>query len=154
MLVRGFLKDLLSFFLFISFIYVKLIIYLPLCESYRLFNVTYELNMKATFSTYYSIIFKLRTLYANFFFLIIIQFSNLTRRPIAGHANLCPGSISTKSQELETLLSTVKHEILHALGFSVSLYAFYRDSYGNPLTPRRPDTGKPILNEKYVLKNN
>ncbi|KAL7295625.1 hypothetical protein TKK_0010988 [Trichogramma kaykai] len=41
-------------------------------------------------------------------------------RPIAGHANLCPESISTKSQELETLLSTVKHEILHALGFSAS----------------------------------
>lgn len=69
-------------------------------------------------------------------------------RPIAGHANLCPNSISTKPQELETLLSTVKHEILHALGFSVSLYAFYRDTEGNPLTPRRPDTGKPALNEK------
>lgn len=69
-------------------------------------------------------------------------------RPIAGHANLCPNSISMKPQELETLLSTVKHEILHALGFSVSLYAFYRDKDGNPLTPRRPDTGKPPLNEQ------
>ncbi|XP_046600078.1 leishmanolysin-like peptidase isoform X1 [Neodiprion lecontei] len=69
-------------------------------------------------------------------------------RPIAGHANLCPGSISTKPQELETLLSTVKHEILHALGFSVSLYAFYRDENGEPRTPRRAETGKPTLNEK------
>ncbi|XP_034944355.1 leishmanolysin-like peptidase [Chelonus insularis] len=69
-------------------------------------------------------------------------------RPIAGHANLCPGSISTKPQELETLLSTVKHEILHALGFSASLYAFYRDENGDPRTPRRSDTGKPPLNEK------
>ncbi|XP_033218855.1 leishmanolysin-like peptidase isoform X2 [Belonocnema kinseyi] len=69
-------------------------------------------------------------------------------RPIAGHANLCPGSISTKTQELETLLSTVKHEILHALGFSVSLYAFYRDKNGEPRTPRRSETGKPPLNEK------
>lgn len=68
-------------------------------------------------------------------------------RPIAGHANLCPESISTKPQELEILLSTVKHEILHALGFSVSLFAFYRDSNGNPLTPRE-DNGKPRLNEK------
>lgn len=65
----------------------------------------------------------------------------------AGHANLCPESISTKPQELEILLSTVKHEILHALGFSVSLYAFYRDDHGQPLTPRG-DNGKPILNEK------
>lgn len=69
-------------------------------------------------------------------------------RPIAGHANLCPASISTKPQELETLLSTVKHEILHALGFSVSLYAFYRDENGEPLTPRNPDTGKPALDER------
>lgn len=75
----------------------------------------------------------------------------IASRPIAGHANLCPGSISTKPQELETLLSTVKHEILHALGFSVSLYAFYRDENGEPRTPRRSDTGKPPLNEKYVF---
>ncbi|XP_056646340.1 leishmanolysin-like peptidase [Diorhabda sublineata] len=68
-------------------------------------------------------------------------------RPIAGHANLCPNSISTKRQELEILLSTVKHEILHALGFSVSLYAFYRDAEGRPLTQRSPETGKPPLNE-------
>lgn len=72
-------------------------------------------------------------------------------RPIAGHANLCPDSISTKPQELETLLSTVKHEILHALGFSVSLYAFYRDENGNPRTPRKHDTGKPFLDEKLQI---
>ena len=52
---------------------------------------------------------------------------SLLCRPIAGHANLCPSSVSTKPQELEILLSTVKHEMLHALGFSVSLFAFYRD---------------------------
>uniref|UniRef100_A0A8D8WJ44 Leishmanolysin-like peptidase n=3 Tax=Cacopsylla melanoneura TaxID=428564 RepID=A0A8D8WJ44_9HEMI len=72
-------------------------------------------------------------------------------RPIAGHANLCPESISTKPQELEILLSTVKHEILHALGFSVSLFAFYRDSNGDPLTPRE-DNGKPLLNEKLQAR--
>lgn len=71
-------------------------------------------------------------------------------RPIAGHANLCPKSISTKPQELDTLISTVKHEILHALGFSVSLYAFYRDDHGNPLTPR-DNKGKPPLNAEYVI---
>ncbi|XP_066247527.1 leishmanolysin-like peptidase [Euwallacea similis] len=68
-------------------------------------------------------------------------------RPIAGHANLCPNSISTSRQDLEILLSTVKHEILHALGFSVSLYAFYRSRDGTPLTERSPETGKPPLNE-------
>jgi hypothetical protein len=60
-----------------------------------------------------------------------LSFAVLTKvrilfRPIAGHANLCPSSISTKPQELDILLSTVKHEMLHALGFSVSLFAFYR----------------------------
>ena len=61
-------------------------------------------------------------------------------RPIAGHANICPDSISTKPQDLETLISTFKvrhngisiyfnlllsfwslssqHEAVHALGFS------------------------------------
>lgn len=49
------------------------------------------------------------------------------RRPIAGHANLCPNSISTKPQDLDTLLSTVKHEILHALvSLAFYLYAFMR----------------------------
>ncbi|KAK6635611.1 hypothetical protein RUM44_000865 [Polyplax serrata] len=60
-------------------------------------------------------------------------------------------SISTKPQELEVLLSTVKHEILHALGFSVSLYAFYRDEKGRPLTPRG-ENGKPILDEKLQTR--
>lgn len=43
-----------------------------------------------------------------------------TNRPIAGHINLCLDSISTKTQDLETLLSTIKHEMLHSLAFSVS----------------------------------
>eukprot|EP00095_Tigriopus_kingsejongensis_P009354 snap_masked-scaffold488_size158317-processed-gene-0.2 protein:Tk09354 transcript:snap_masked-scaffold488_size158317-processed-gene-0.2-mRNA-1 annotation:"conserved hypothetical protein" len=72
-------------------------------------------------------------------------------RPIAGHANLCPGSISTKRQELDVLLSTVKHEMLHALGFSVSLFAFYRDKEGQPLTPRG-ENGKPNLNEELQTR--
>lgn len=75
-------------------------------------------------------------------------------RPIAGHANLCPESISTKPQDLETLLSTVKHEILHALGFSVSLYAYFRDKEGNPLTPRNPRTGKPKTSSITFNGNN
>ncbi|KAK9497719.1 hypothetical protein O3M35_004387 [Rhynocoris fuscipes] len=72
-------------------------------------------------------------------------------RPIAGHANFCPNSISTKPQELAILLSTVKHEILHALGFSISLFAFYRDSNGNPLTARE-DNGKPLQNTKLQAR--
>ena len=67
--------------------------------------------------------------------------------PIAGHANLCPNSISTKPQDLETLLSTVKHEILHALGFSVSLYAYFRNKEGVPLSSRGRN-GKPLISRQ------
>ncbi|EHA97814.1 Leishmanolysin-like peptidase, partial [Heterocephalus glaber] len=59
-----------------------------------------------------------------------------TDRPIAGYANLCPNMISTQPQEFIGMLSTVKHEIIHALGFSAGLFAFYRDKDGNPLTSR------------------
>ncbi|XP_072946899.1 leishmanolysin-like peptidase [Epargyreus clarus] len=72
-------------------------------------------------------------------------------RPVAGHANFCPGELSTKYRDLPSVLSTVKHEMLHALGFSVSLFGFYRDDNGEPLTERRPDTGNPPLDEELQI---
>lgn len=57
-------------------------------------------------------------------------------RPVAGHVNLCPESLSTHDHDKEILSSTVRHEMLHALGFSVGLYAFFRDKDGNPRTRR------------------
>ncbi|XP_059047554.1 leishmanolysin-like peptidase isoform X2 [Achroia grisella] len=72
-------------------------------------------------------------------------------RPVAGHANFCPGELSTKYRDMPSVLSTVKHEMLHALGFSVSLFAFYRDDDGEPLTLRRPDTGNPPLDEELQI---
>nr|XP_027196762.1 leishmanolysin-like peptidase [Dermatophagoides pteronyssinus] len=76
-------------------------------------------------------------------------------RPIAGHANICPDSISTKPQDLETLISTFKHEILHALGFSVSLYAFYLDPNGsNPtIDALKNQQNKHSLNNNRGLLN-
>ncbi|KAK7169375.1 hypothetical protein R3I93_005369 [Phoxinus phoxinus] len=71
-------------------------------------------------------------------------------RPIAGYANLCPNMISTQPQEFEGMLSTVKHEIIHALGFSAGLFAFYHDDDGNPLTPRSA-SGLPAYNESLGL---
>ncbi|XP_028599784.2 leishmanolysin-like peptidase isoform X1 [Podarcis muralis] len=67
-------------------------------------------------------------------------------RPIAGYANLCPNMISTQAQEFAGMLSTVKHEIIHALGFSAGLFAFYRDDDGNPLTAPSQN-GLPPFNE-------
>ncbi|XP_075687136.1 leishmanolysin-like peptidase, partial [Rhinoderma darwinii] len=67
-------------------------------------------------------------------------------RPIAGYANLCPNMISTQPQEFAGMLSTVKHEIIHALGFSAGLFALYRDDHGEPLTPRHMND-LPTFNE-------
>jgi len=63
-------------------------------------------------------------------------------RPIAGHTNICPQALN--STKIESLISTIRHELLHALGFSASLYAFYRDENGDPRTPRG-DSGKPPI---------
>ncbi|XP_048202807.1 leishmanolysin-like peptidase isoform X2 [Perognathus longimembris pacificus] len=71
-------------------------------------------------------------------------------RPIAGYANLCPNMISTQPQEFVGMLSTVKHEIIHALGFSAGLFAFYHDQNGNPLTSRFAD-GLPPFNYSLGL---
>jgi len=69
-------------------------------------------------------------------------------RPVAGYVNLCPKSVSHKQSDSHSVLATLKHEILHALGFSAGLYAFFLDDAGNPLTPRDPRTGKPPFNPK------
>uniref|UniRef100_A0A8D0HFU6 Leishmanolysin-like peptidase n=1 Tax=Sphenodon punctatus TaxID=8508 RepID=A0A8D0HFU6_SPHPU len=71
-------------------------------------------------------------------------------RPIAGYANLCPNIISTHPQEFISMLSTVKHEIVHALGFSAGLFAFYHDDNGKPLTSRSAD-GLPPFNDTLGL---
>uniref|UniRef100_A0A914WX98 Leishmanolysin-like peptidase n=1 Tax=Plectus sambesii TaxID=2011161 RepID=A0A914WX98_9BILA len=63
--------------------------------------------------------------------------------PIAGHVNLCPSGVSTAAHDQEVLMSTVKHEILHALGFSAGLYAFFRDDNGQPRT-KRNQYNKPV----------
>lgn len=84
-----------------------------------------------------------------------------TDRPVAGHANLCPSSISTDFKDLKTLIATVKHELTHVLGFSVSLFAYYRDELGRPLTEREsalssipvdPATGYAKWSEKIIKK--
>mmetsp|Transcript_45636 Transcript_45636/g.108641 ORF Transcript_45636/g.108641 Transcript_45636/m.108641 type:complete len:1236 (+) Transcript_45636:58-3765(+) len=56
-------------------------------------------------------------------------------RPIAGYINLCPRS-SVMSADWHVNVATIVHEILHALVFSPSLYAFYRDASGHPRTHR------------------
>ena len=49
-------------------------------------------------------------------------------RPVAGHVNICPNNLDNPKE----LTENIKHEILHVLGFSVKLYAFFRDRSGKP----------------------
>ena len=53
--------------------------------------------------------------------------------------------IVLQERDIRSLESTLKHELLHALGFSSSLVAFFRDTEGRPRTPRLED-GKPAIN--------
>lgn len=72
-------------------------------------------------------------------------------RPIAGHTNICPVAIVSGDSAIKSLTSTVKHELLHALGFSASLFAFFRDQNGAPRTPR-DESGKPPINHELRVR--
>ncbi|XP_032242043.1 leishmanolysin-like peptidase isoform X2 [Nematostella vectensis] len=78
------------------------------------------------------------------------QQEHMLDRPVAGFANLCPDRLDTDPRHYSNLISTVKHEVYHALGFSAGLYAFYRDKQGAPLTQRRKH-GLPVYNDKTNL---
>jgi len=72
-------------------------------------------------------------------------------RPIAGSINFCPAWFTDTSNEF--IFSVTKHEMLHALAFSRSLFPFWRDSEGNPRTPRGSNGLPPIDNgSAYPLK--
>ncbi|CAH8570621.1 unnamed protein product [Schistosoma curassoni] len=68
-----------------------------------------------------------------------------TDRPVAGYINFCPDTLSNEYNDKMRSLFVATHEILHSLGFSTSLFAFYRDKQNRPLTPRDPITFKPAL---------
>ncbi|XP_065185667.1 leishmanolysin-like peptidase [Sycon ciliatum] len=64
-------------------------------------------------------------------------------RPVAGYINLCPDTLNLDTASYAAIQGTIRHEIYHILAFSPSLFAYYRDSSGNPLTARlasRPNT--------------
>ena len=72
-----------------------------------------------------------------------------TDRPVAGHVNLCPGPLL--KADLAHLADTVKHELLHILGFSVQLFPFYRDGRGRARTVR-DKAGRPRhRHPRYLL---
>ena len=65
--------------------------------------------------------------------------------------NICPKNMDfTKVDGQVNLVDNLKHKPLNSLGFSVQIYAFFRDGRGKPRTPRGR-SGKPPLHGKYLL---
>ncbi|EYB82785.1 hypothetical protein Y032_0351g3242 [Ancylostoma ceylanicum] len=55
----------------------------------------------------------------------------LTKRPVAGYVNVCPGLFNKiKANEMSQWEATIKHELIHAFVFSTTLYARYRGAKG------------------------
>ncbi|KAA3677918.1 leishmanolysin-like peptidase [Paragonimus westermani] len=81
------------------------------------------------------------------------QTASHTDRPIAGYINFCPNVLKHESSDRVRSLFIAKHELLHALGFSSSLFAMYRDENNQPLTPRDPNTQLPSLGWSQISSN-
>eukprot|EP00899_Mesostigma_viride_P003553 jgi/Mesvir1/13199/Mv06159-RA.1 len=62
-----------------------------------------------------------------------------TDRPTSGGINFCPDNLDTNyDDDISWLrqLNTAVHELVHVLGFSSSLFPYYRDPTGKPRNPR------------------
>merc|ERR1719335_269927 len=58
-------------------------------------------------------------------------------RPTVGYVNFCPTMIDMAASQWESQWSTGVHEIMHAMGFSSSRFAWFWDhSPGQPRTSR------------------
>eukprot|EP00929_Paragymnodinium_shiwhaense_P065339 TRINITY_DN32767_c0_g1_i1.p1 TRINITY_DN32767_c0_g1~~TRINITY_DN32767_c0_g1_i1.p1 ORF type:complete len:1319 (+),score=185.65 TRINITY_DN32767_c0_g1_i1:128-4084(+) len=63
-------------------------------------------------------------------------------RPIAGNLNFCRQAEFGRRQTWQLSVGIAIHEIVHALGFASSSFAFFRDDDGRPRT-RRDESGRP-----------
>lgn len=68
-------------------------------------------------------------------------------RPVAGNVHFCPNAFARRSTEF--IFEVTKHELLHALGFSASLFPFWRDPSGQPRTMRTAGGQPPIVNNMF-----
>mmetsp|Transcript_1576 Transcript_1576/g.2132 ORF Transcript_1576/g.2132 Transcript_1576/m.2132 type:complete len:723 (+) Transcript_1576:79-2247(+) len=66
-------------------------------------------------------------------------------RPVVGYIQMCPAQheVKTTAGARDEDYHTALHEILHILGWSSSLFPFYRESSGAPRTPRCGPSGGP-----------
>ena len=62
-------------------------------------------------------------------------------RPIVGSINFCPGVVAptTDALQLASDQAVALHEMIHLVGFSMTLFSYFRDEAGTPRTQRCPD---------------
>lgn len=63
---------------------------------------------------------------------------NQCDRPIFGLINFCKNQLN-KGKSADEWVSTAVHEMMHALGFSSNLFAYFRNANGTPKFPRNAD---------------
>jgi len=77
-------------------------------------------------------------------------------RPVVGLINMCSQHNSYKGTEAKILedVSLVIHEMTHSLVFSSNLYPFFRNSSGEPRTPRDSNGSPPSVDGRPVASTN
>lgn len=89
------------------------------------------------------------------------QLEDTIDRPVAGNVNFCPEGITRNVNGLEYIAAVTKHEILHAIGFSSSLFPYWHDADGNPRTSRESnqfptmastDTIRPLTYPRWLTR--
>merc|ERR1719163_1827824 len=68
-------------------------------------------------------------------------------RPMFGALNICPETLSLDPADTYRQISMIIHEFLHMLGFSSSLFRYFRNSDGTPKLPRDPRDPSRVLGE-------
>ncbi|XP_064398055.1 uncharacterized protein LOC135344730 isoform X3 [Halichondria panicea] len=71
------------------------------------------------------------------------ELENELDRPIAGYINFCPSPFANLTDDGAIALGI--HEVMHAIGFSSSLFQWFRDENGNPRTARGQDGSPPSV---------
>ena len=72
------------------------------------------------------------------------QMESTLDRPIAGYVNFCPDGIGSEPDNNDLFMVT-KHEVLHAIAFSSSLFPFWRYPNGTERTGRDSNGFPPVV---------
>eukprot|EP00747_Dinoflagellata_sp_TGD_P181540 gnl/TRDRNA2_/TRDRNA2_35410_c0_seq2.p1 gnl/TRDRNA2_/TRDRNA2_35410_c0~~gnl/TRDRNA2_/TRDRNA2_35410_c0_seq2.p1 ORF type:complete len:901 (-),score=109.59 gnl/TRDRNA2_/TRDRNA2_35410_c0_seq2:63-2765(-) len=74
-------------------------------------------------------------------------------RPTFAFVNLCKGELSLKAEDVDTQVTTMVHELAHALAFSSTLYRYFRKQDGSPIFARRAENPDSFPAEQWWTCN-